>query len=137
MGAGRDIVGFLFTCDALGMRLRRQLELPGEVRAKLAQVRGAALTAFAPEAEPAEAFRQELSAVAGATFGAAGQPPSAAAGWTAARAAIRDILDPLNLPGNGVILIGTRGAEADWMAAAGMAKFLGRESYFAAATGRR
>ena len=57
------------------------------------------------------------------------QPPDTA-DWTASRAAIRTILDPLKLPGKAVVLVGTREVEAQWMASAGMAKYLDRESYF-------
>ena len=131
MGSGRDIVGFLFTCDALGLRLRRRLEMPGEVQAKLCGVT-ATLTAFSPEGEPAGPFRAELSHVAGIDFAAAGPAPQDAS-WQAARQAVGTILAPLKLPGKAMILVGTREAEAGWMAAAGMAKYLDRESYFGAA----
>ena len=130
MGAGRDIVGFLFTCDALGLRLRRSLEVPPHVSAKLARVHGARLTVFAPEAEPPGPFRAELETASGVVWHGAGPPPGPRDGWGAARAAVREILDPLGMPGKAVILVGSRDRDEAWSAAAGMAKYLAREAYF-------
>lgn len=126
-GTGRDVVGFLFTCDGLGLRLRRRLAMPEPVREKLGGLIDVNLMAFAPEGEVPEAFRTELGAVAGVAFASAGAPPGA--GWSAKRRAVRAVLDPLKLPGDAVVLIGHREA-AEWSVAGKMAGFVPGHEYF-------
>ncbi|MEM9012655.1 MAG: hypothetical protein AAGE18_15610 [Pseudomonadota bacterium] len=134
MGAGRDIVGFLFTVDGLHLKLRRRLEMPEPVREKVAGLSRCDRLAFAPSGEAPEPFRLELSEVAGIPFAAAApepepEPPLT---WSAARAAIRAALDPVKLPGNAVVMIGTREVEAEWAAAGNLARFVPSERYFGA-----
>lgn len=128
-GSGRDIVGFLFTCDGMGLRLARQLEMPETVAQKLSALRGCQLTAFAPEGEAPAAFRAELQQVSGLAFAGCGAPP-ADLSWTVARARISEILVPAGLPADGVVMIGTLPAEAGWAEAAGLARFLPARQYF-------
>lgn len=128
MGTGRDIVGFLFTCDAMGLRLRRRLEMPDDVRTRLSGLIRCDRLALAPEAEEPEPFRQELEEISGLHFAGAGPTPGK--GWSAARKAVRQALDPLNLPGNAVVLVGTRAVEAQWATAANIARFLPADRYF-------
>lgn len=126
-GTGRDVVGFLFTCDGLGLRLRRRLEMPGDVREKLGQLIDVNVMAFAPEGEVPEAFRDELAEISGVAIASAGAPPRP--GWSAKRQAVRSVLDPLKLPGDAVVLIAHEGAE-DWAVAGKMAGFLPGHEYF-------
>ncbi len=130
MGTGRDIVGFLFTCDALGLRLRQRLEMPGPVRDKLSEVVGADLLAFAPSGEAPEAFRAELSDVSGLTFTGSGAVPEDRATWREVGTAMRAVLEPVALPARSVVLIGTRDAEEGWVTPGRLARFLDAGAYF-------
>ena len=132
MGTGRDIVGFLFTCDALGLRLEKSIELPDPIAAKLADVKAKHLLA-AEEAAGPEEIAKRLAAEHSLTIeGTAALPDPDRVPWTAGRAAIRAALDPLKLPSDTVVMIGTRAHERDWADAARLAKFLPAESYFPA-----
>jgi len=134
MGTGRDIVGFMFTCDALGMRLVRGLsvdEVPPDVAAKLRGLAGCAkiLAARAP-ADPLR-LCQHLSAGPGLIFDAgAALPGRAEVPWAEGRAAIRAALQPLKLPADAVVMVGTDPAERRWADAARLAQFLPAERYF-------
>ncbi|MEM9430583.1 MAG: hypothetical protein AAGA32_13945 [Pseudomonadota bacterium] len=130
MGSGRDIVGFLFTCDALGLRLQRRLEIPEAVRDKLAGVVGADLLAFAPEGEDPGLFRQELTEVSGLAISASGPTPQAEAPPRKIGAAVRTVLAEAGLPGKGVVLIGARTAEEAWVTPGRLGSFLVARDYF-------
>lgn len=132
LGSGRDIVGFLFTVDGLHLRLRKRLEMPDQVQDKLQSLRRCSLMAFAPSGENPDAFRMELQQVAGVPFGAAAAEPEGNINWPAARRAIRAALDPLKLPGDAVVMIGTREAEKQWAAAGKIARFIPAADYYAA-----
>ena len=132
LGSGRDIVGFLFTVDGLHLRLRKRLEMPDRVQDKLKSLRKCSLMAFAPSGENPEAFRVELQQVAGAPFVAAAPEPRADINWPDARSAIRAALDPLKLPSDAVVMIGTRDMEKQWAAAGKMARFIPASDYYSA-----
>lgn len=123
LGTGRDIVGFLFTCDAIADRLARGGGLPGPVAAKLGALRDCAPLLLTP---PGAVLAPEVTARFRA-WGPEPQPPSLAGG----RAAIRALLGPLGLPGDGVVMVGTRAQERDWAEAARLARFLAAPVYFA------
>lgn len=124
LGSGRDIIGFLFTCDALGLRLRRRLEMPRAVQAQLAGLVRCDRLVIAPEAEDPQAFRAELQEVSALPFAGAGRPPRPSAGWSESAAAIREILAQPGLPSQSVVMIGTDPREAAWADAANLARFL-------------
>jgi len=130
LGSGRDIVGFLFTVDGLHLRLRKQLEMPDTVQDKLQSLRKCSLMAFAPSGENPDAFRQELQQVAGVRFSSASPEPEDEINWSAARRAIRTALDPLKLPSDAVVMIGTRDAEKQWAAAGKIARFIPASDYY-------
>jgi len=130
LGTGRDIVGFLFTVDGLHLRLRKRLEMPDQVQDKLQSLRKCNLMAFAPSGENPEAFRVELQQVAGAPFVAAAPEPRTHINWPDARSAIRAALDPLKLPSDAVVMIGTRDMEKQWAAAGKMARFIPASDYY-------
>ncbi|MCL5777251.1 hypothetical protein M1105_09655 [Limibaculum sp. FT325] len=137
LGSGRDIVGFLFTCEAIGLRLARTVELPDRTAAKLRDLaRCERLLLAEPDGDP-EALRAALTAEVRLGFAAAGRAPMPRAPLPEGRAAIRAVLDPLKLPSDAVVMIGTRGAERAWADAARMAKFLPAESYFGAEAAAR
>ena len=130
MGSGRDITAFLFTVDGLSLRLRRELEMPPQVRDKLRGFGKCALSSFAPSGEDPEDFRLELQEVAGVAFATAAPTPEEQHGWDRVRQAVRCALDPLSLPGNAVVMIGVSGEQERWAAAGKLAKFLPAEAYF-------
>ncbi|MEL6677852.1 MAG: hypothetical protein AAFQ51_04030 [Pseudomonadota bacterium] len=130
IGTGRDVTAFLFTVEGLYLRLSRELEMPDAVRTQVRDLKRCALTAFAPSGEDAEAFRVELSDAAGCPIAHAAPEPEPPVAWGAARAAIRATLDPLKLPGNTVVMIGSREVEADWARSANLARFLPRDRFF-------
>ncbi|MEO0386279.1 MAG: hypothetical protein AAF281_01945 [Pseudomonadota bacterium] len=130
MGSGRDIVGFLFTCDALGLRLRRRLEMPNPVRDKLATIKRADLLALAPEGEAPEAFRRELVEISNLDFAAAGETP-AGRPWRFAGTAIQATLSAAGLPGRGVVLVAEDAAQA-WVVPGRLGGFVAADAYFTA-----
>lgn len=131
LGSGRDIVAFLFTSDSLGLRLGRTVDVPRPVVDKLAGLEGCdrLLAAEAP-ADPA-ALAPLLAAEAGISFaGVSALPAGPDLTWRQGRDAVRNALAPLKLPGNAVVMVGTRAHERDWADAAQLAKFLPADQYF-------
>ena len=128
LGTGRDIVGFLFTCDALGMRLSRSMELSETVVQKLKQLeRVDAMLAAEhdhPNAIP-DLLQSEIAFASATHLPQPDVPPDTG------RQAIRAALDPLRLPGDAVVMIGTKAHERDWADAAKLARFIPGEAYFA------
>lgn len=127
MGSGRDILGFLYTCDALGLRLRRRLEMPVAVQGALKGLVRCDRLVVAPDAEDREAFRLELQEVSGMSWAASLHAPRPQTSWAEARAALREVLAPIKLPPGAVVLVGTRAEDAAWAEAADMARFLPAE----------
>lgn len=130
LGTGRDIVGFLFTVDGLHLRLRKRLEMPDHVQDKLQSLRKCSLMAFAPSGENPDAFRKELQQVSGRPFATSAPEPEGDINWTTARRAIRAALDPLKLPSDAVVMIGTRDAEKQWAASGKIARFIPASEYY-------
>ncbi|MEM1297649.1 MAG: hypothetical protein AAGH68_00120 [Pseudomonadota bacterium] len=132
LGTGRDIVGFLFTCNSLGLRLDRALELPATVSAKLNSIeRCQKLLLSEPEDNPLR-LATRLAKETQIHFASASRAPGEPARWPEGRAAIRAALDPLKLPSDTVVMIGTRSEERAWADAAKLARFLPAEQYFTA-----
>lgn len=132
MGTGRDITAFLFTVDGLKLRLRRELEMPEKVSEKLQGLKKCDLLAFAPSGENTEDFRMELSDVSGAPFVHSAPELTPSANWAEAKLAVRAALDPIKLPGNAVIMVGTRKVEETWATAGKIARFIPSAEYFTA-----
>lgn len=129
LGTGRDIVGFLFTCDAMGMRLSKTVPLPEDVQQKLDGLKQVNRL-LAIEHDQPEAMPDLLSAQLQDRFVTATRLPSPNAAPQTARAAIRAALDPLKLPGDAVVMIGTQAHERDWADAARLARFIPGDRYF-------
>ena len=129
LGTGRDIVAFLFTSDSMGLRLGRVLEVPAPVAEKiggLERCQRLMMTGHDPR-RMAVALAAEPRLVFDGIAPAPRQP-----GLGAGRAAIRAALAPLKLPGDAVVMIGTRAEERAWADAARLARFLPAEGYFPA-----
>lgn len=131
LGTGRDIVAFLFTGESLGLRLERELSMPGQVAERLRSLERCDRLLMVEHGPDLAALGQDLAArrLPFATLSAA--PPRSAA-WSEGRAAIRAVLDPRRLPSDAVVMIGTAPEERVWADAAQLASFLPAESYFAA-----
>lgn len=135
LGTGRDVVGFLFTCQAIGARLERG-ELRGldadraeRLRALAADRLMLADAAIAPE-RLAAGLASKAVPVAGV-----GPAPATLATWREGREAVLAVLRPLRLPSDAVVMVGTEAAERDWADAARTAAFLSAERYFAERAG--
>jgi hypothetical protein len=132
LGTGRDITAFLFTAEAIGLRLQHGVALPEATAAKLLGLaRCDRLLLAEPGADPTR-LAAALALAHRIEFRGAGAAPHDQAGLPEGRAAIRDILAPLKLPADAVVMIGTRAAERDWAEAARLAKFMAAERYFGA-----
>lgn len=132
LGTGRDIVGFLFTCDALGLQLERRGTLPEGVKAKLDRlVRCDRLLGVEAPADPAPMLAR-VAGGQGIVFAASVPLPQAGATWAAGRDAIAAGLRPLNVPADAVVMVGAEAHQRTWADAARLAKFLPAESYFGA-----
>lgn len=125
LGTGRDIVGFLFTCDALGLRLSRTVALPDATAAKLAEISGVERLLLA-EDNPIRL----AGLLAAHGFAHVARAPRAACTWPEGRATIRSALAPMKLAPDTVVMVGTRAAERTWADAARLAKFLPAEQFF-------
>lgn len=130
LGTGRDIVGFLFTCQALGMRLERTLPLPDPVVVKLRQVERCERLLMAEEDTDRTALALALAAETRITFQPPADAPNRLASWAEGRDAIHAALLPLRLPADAVVMIGTAAHERTWAEAARLAKFIPSEHYF-------
>ena len=125
LGTGRDIVGFLFTCDALGMRLSQTAQFPERIEKKLSTLTRCERLLMTADDPQALARRLQDHG-----FANIARAPLPGCSWTEARAAVQSALAPLKLPSDGVVMIGTRTQERAWADAAKLAKFLPAERYF-------
>ena len=130
LGTGRDIVGFLFTCNALGLRLEKSVDLPAPVQSKLVSLERCERLLLSEPSDDPTALAKLLANSARITFAGAAKAPLEPASWDDGRAAIRAALDPLKLPSDTVVMIGTRAEERAWADAAKLARFLPAEQYF-------
>jgi len=118
---GHDVVAFLFSSNALRVSAQRPAA-PALVTGKLQEVKAGLMgLAVAPLSSGA-------MAAANPVLGEAHPAPYALARWAEARAAIRAALG--RLPGDGVVLVGDHGLEAEWCAAGRLAGYLPAERYF-------
>jgi hypothetical protein len=120
---GRDVIGFLFSNNALQV-FRAGQGLPADRAAALALINGADRVALihAPllpgfQAEPIDA-----------TFAA----PSFLTPWSAMRDQLRDVIRTRGRPADGFLVIGETAFERDWAEAGRTAGFLTGERYFGA-----
>ncbi|MEO1688747.1 MAG: hypothetical protein AAFU61_12660 [Pseudomonadota bacterium] len=129
-GTGRDVVAFLFTSHALGLRLARAVEVPERDAARLREITGARRLLLGPEREDASRLAEALGAERRIVFDLAEPAPALEAPLPEGRAAVQALLTPLKLPADGVVMVGDRAAERDWAEAARLGRFLSRQAYF-------
>ena len=133
MGTGRDIIGFLFTAEAIGLRLEREARVAEAAERKLRAIGPTPRLLLGPPVAPAT-LRDSLSA-RGLDFAAVSPAPRPDAPDPEGRRAIRAILDPLRLPGDAIVMVGARADERRWAEAARLARFMAAPAYFAPQTG--
>ncbi|MGF1503366.1 MAG: hypothetical protein ACFBSD_16300 [Paracoccaceae bacterium] len=129
LGTGRDVVAFLFTAEAVGLAVRRggwSLREDRAMRLRALERCQRLLIAPPPVEEIAPALRRAQNLV---IEGVAPRPAEPAS-LPRARSAIRGVLDPLKLPSDAVVMVGTAPEERDWSEAGRLAKFLAAEAYF-------
>jgi len=120
---GRDVIGFLFSTNAL--RLLR----PGQV---MPEDRGAKLAALEADRVALVQGRLDPGAVLIAgPLDAAHPAPAPADGWAATRDRVQGVLRDRRLPADAVLVIGETHLERDWSEAARMAGFIDAARYFA------
>lgn len=132
LGTGRDIVGFLFTCDALGLRLERGIDLPETVADKLHALERCDRLLGVPKDASPELLSQRLAAMHRIDFSGTAVMPVDDCPLPEGRAALQAALKPLKLPPDAVVMIGTRAQERAWADAARLAQFMPADRYFAA-----
>ncbi|WP_373354317.1 hypothetical protein [Pseudoroseicyclus sp. CXY001] len=118
---GRDVIGFLFSTNALRM-LRAGALPPPEVAERLGAIRGAARIGLARPPVAQEALA--------ALMDAAHPAPRPFAPWAEARAGVTAALE--GRPGDAVVLVGDTAEERLWAEAGRLAHYLGAEAYFGA-----
>lgn len=127
LGTGRDIVAFLFTSEGLQLRLERVLDIPEPVAAKVAGLQRCERLVVT-RADPRRLAVALSAEVRLGVRAVSPLPDEATPGQ--GRAAIRAALAPLKLPGDAVVMVGTRDEERKWADAAHLARFLPAENYF-------
>lgn len=123
---GRDIVGFLFSGNALDLRPVR-IELPDPVRERLLALGGAAGRVAAVHAPVLP------GAVVAANPGLldhAGAAPAPFDGWSAMRERLRAVIADSGLPRDGIVLVAAAAPEHDWCTAGMLAGVLPAEGFF-------
>lgn len=128
LGTGRDVAGLLFTAAAIGWTRRQPL--PEDRREKLAAIEACERLLSAPGLKLRITQDGELLTLSGIDFTAAGPLPRPGTALPAARDALMAITTGRSLPGDAVVMIGTRPDEYHWANAARYARFLSAEAYF-------
>lgn len=123
----RDLVAFLFSTEALGLR-PRTAELPVQHLPRLQALAAGKIILTAPDLSPETAL--ERLKAQGIAFDAASAAPPAFAGWGEARRALRRALDQMKLPSDAVLFIGEGSLQKDWAEAAKLAGFLPSDRFF-------
>ncbi|MEM6408492.1 MAG: hypothetical protein AAF700_08750 [Pseudomonadota bacterium] len=124
---GRDVVGFLFSNNALRVQLVGRY-VPTERITKLSRVQAQLAALVHAPLEP-EALRRML-AERDLAFETA-PAPHISQSWSETARAVLAPIRAAQLPRDGVLVIGDTALEAEWSEAAKLAGFLPSERYFA------
>jgi hypothetical protein len=125
---GRDVIGFLFSSNALRV-LRDGQALPSDRVARLAALVGADRTAVV---QPPLTLDAVLEA---AVLDAACPAPRSTESWVAMRDQIRAIILSRGRPSDGYLVIGETALEREWAEAGKTAGFLTGDRYFGGLAG--
>ncbi|MEM9757440.1 MAG: hypothetical protein AAF914_15665 [Pseudomonadota bacterium] len=119
--SGRDIVAFLYSGNALGLRPGR-VEIAADLRDSLADIDAARLAAVYAPAHP-----RAVEAANPGVIDMAGRAPGFTETWRATRDQLGTLLTQAAVPRDGVVLVAATAVERDWCAAAGLAGLLSAE----------
>lgn len=122
---GHDLVGFLFSSNALRV-LRDRQPLPVDRAEKLAQIRNARRNAIVHR--PVTVDHMARLAVLDRAFVA----PAFADSWAEMRDRIKNIVSAEGGPADRLLLIGDTAVEREWAEAGRMAGYLGADAFFSA-----
>ncbi|MEL7464463.1 MAG: hypothetical protein AAFN79_10375 [Pseudomonadota bacterium] len=123
LGTGRDVRALLFSSAALGWR-RGALPTPAVKKLSALEDVEALLLAKLKDHRPGAPVRSGPI-----RFAAAGPPPTSVA---EAKGAVRVVLDPLQLPGDAVVLVSDDPAHMAWVSAGRLARLIPAESWLSA-----
>lgn len=127
---GQDIVGFLFSSNALRL-VRSASELPEPRRAKLAGQRGIRRILAVHRPLMPEELRLELDRLHGLPFEGGVPAPLFTDSWASVRQQMQRALGDHDLPRKGVLVVGDTAMEREWVTAGRMAGFLDSDRFFA------
>lgn len=122
---GRDIVGFLFSSNALD--LRRGAQMPVDARARLI-----ALDNVATRVAGIHAPLDPALVLEDGVIDAAGRAPGLSTPWRAARDSLRAMAKDAQVPFDGLIVVAATTLEREWSATAGFGGTIGRDVMFPA-----
>ena len=120
---GRDIVGFLFSSNALD--LRRGVWIPPAERARLI-----ALDGVATRIAGLHGLIDPEQIVEDGVVDAAGRAPGLSTPWRAARDGLRAMAKDAQVPYDGLIVVAATALEKEWSATAGLGGTIGRDVMF-------
>ncbi|ABD56332.1 hypothetical protein [Jannaschia sp. CCS1] len=120
---GRDIVGFLFSSNALDMR--RGHDVPAVERARLIALDGLATRWAAVHAPIDPGAVPEAGVIDGA-----GRAPGLATPWRATRDTLRAMAQEAQVPFDGLVVVSATALEAEWSGTAGLGGTIHRDVMF-------
>lgn len=120
---GHDIVGFLFSDNALS--LGREGALPAAARLRLAALEGAAARLVAVHGTGSPQALVEPGLIDGA-----GRAPSLATPWRAARDDLRALARQAEVPFDGLVVVAATALEKEWSVTAGLGGTIARDVMF-------
>ena len=120
---GRDVIGFLFSTNALRL-LRQGAAMPPDRAEKLAALEADRVALVQGRLDPE-------AVLAAGPLDAARRAPLVTESWGAARTRVQAVLRDRRLAADGVLMIGDTHLERDWAEAARMAGYLDAARYFA------
>lgn len=121
--SGRDIVGFLFSDNALDMG--RSEVVPEVARVRLDALEGVALRLAA-----LHGAKNVVRALESGGLDGAGRAPGLSAPWRAARDGLRDIAKAAQVPYDGLVVVAATALEREWSGTAGFGGTIDREVMF-------
>ncbi|WP_095590035.1 hypothetical protein [Actibacterium ureilyticum] len=127
-GTGRDVIGFLFSTNALRM-LNRNLHMPEDRREQLSVMRNCARIAVVQPPLDADLVAQAHDAV----LEGASPAPLFIHGWDATRTRIAHATRLAQAPASAVLLVGDTALERTWAQAGRLAGYVPAETFFAGA----
>lgn len=127
--SGRDIVGFLFSANALRL-WPAQMVMPEPVAARLGGLEAVAgrLGAVYAPMTPADVLNANPGLLDAAT-----RAPGFAESWSETRGTLRSALRAEGWPLDGVVLVSATAVEREWCGAAGLAGLIPADAFFDAA----